>query len=188
MKRIGVIAVLTVLLLTAAACSSQTVSQAPQDDMISETPALDNTQEAPAEEPAEAAPEVPEAQEEETAAPAEEAPSDDDTQLIAAEEVEQVALPDDVAAFEPESSDEETPVPEVTGELDEGDNTIAGEGNTATATQPVFIRDYPSSEEGEVIGGVPLGGVVTVLSADQWGWYYIEYEGITGYAYGEYFN
>ena len=175
-KRIGILTMIIGLALFASGCAG-----VPANDNTPEDSVLSDVEDVAEEEPV--VPEETSAVEEE-AAPVEteepvetEAPAEDTTQLIEAQEVE------------PEEAPEEEPAEEPEEEIDEGDNTIAREGNEAVAQTATNVRDYPSTEEGEIIDVVDKGDSVTVLSVDGSGWYYIETKsGLTGYVYGEYFN
>lgn len=53
-----------------------------------------------------------------------------------------------------------------------------------TQRDPLRIREAP--EDGRIVGHVPKGAQVGVLSVAQAGWPLIRYEGVTGYVSGEY--
>ena len=124
------------------------------------------------------------AESEETDSLAEASPS----QLISAESVAAEAESESTEA----ASAESTEAPSINEELAAASGAQTAEGtpapgSTITANQAVFIRDNPDVDGSEIIGGVPGGASVKFLS-ETYGWYEIEYNGITGYSYGEFFN
>ncbi len=64
-----------------------------------------------------------------------------------------------------------------------GEESQSADEETMTAVEDANIRAEASSDS-EVIGGVEAGGKVTRLSTEG-DWVQIEYEGQTGYIYGE---
>ncbi len=193
MKKTG--AILLSILLAAGLCACTSANPLPQDSVIEQTEnAASETKEETA-----ASAENEKKDGEESADPAESPSSDSEStepeqtesesapsQLISAEKVEEEASPQtDTQTAEAQESASESTQTETAAE--NGQKGTAAPGATVTATQPVFIRSDPDVENSEIIGAVPGGAQVTVLSVT-YGWYQINYNGVTGYSYGDFFE
>ena len=196
-KRVGgyFFAFLLVLML----CSCGKSALLPEDSVISEVTEEQSEEttdvaESAAEEVAseESAQESESVEEAATSEPVEEEKEEEtESMLIAAEPIptEEIEEPAEESVVEETEVPEETPAPEpeVESTPEPAPAPEENEGSGAVAKQAVFIRSYPSVDEGDIIGGVPAGASVTVLSVE-YGWYYVNYNGVVGYAYGDFFN
>jgi hypothetical protein len=79
-------------------------------------------------------------------------------------------------------AEEETPTAE---NLPEGlDTSVAG---TYSVNSAVYLHPEASASSENLLT-VPTGAVVTVYGSSNYGWYYLEYDGQLGYAWGDYFT
>lgn len=64
------------------------------------------------------------------------------------------------------------------------DTSVAGK---YTVNAAVYLHPEPSSSSAELVT-LPAGAEVEVYGSANYGWYYLDYEGQVGYAWGTYFN
>lgn len=64
------------------------------------------------------------------------------------------------------------------------DTSIAG---TYMVNDPVYLHPTPDSQS-ENLATLPYGAEIQVYGSSNYGWYYVEYNGQYGYAYGTYFT
>ncbi|MCC8128374.1 MAG: SH3 domain-containing protein [Clostridiales bacterium] len=100
---------------------------------------------------------------------------------------ETVATADETAGDAAEEADDAT--------MEETDDTTAAElpaitevNETVYATASVYVRDYPSSETGNIINGLSVGQSVTRTGTTDTGWSRITLNGAEGYVFSSYLS